>query len=312
MKLMDCEPVSTLKRRYTNFTGGYNAWAKRRLAQFLVTAPIIGEPIILCQLTHMPYDQRADPVLCYNLPLCMGGFAHLPTLWIRVRAHHSCGNSVTMADQPLTQPHRSRPLVVGMTGNIATGKSTVLAYLAGLGARVIDADRLAHRAMEPGGPAYDGVIAQFGPGLVRADGLIDRQKLGQIVFAEPVKLQALEQLVHPAVFALAQQEMRQATAEGAQVIIIEAIKLLESGRLLTLCDEIWVVTAPETAQLARMMHDRGMSEEDARRRMAAQSPQAEKVARADRVIDNGGSSAALRQQLDELWQTVLSLHGPAG
>jgi dephospho-CoA kinase len=158
-----------------------------------------------------------------------------------------------MADQSLTQPRQARPLIVGMTGNIATGKSTVLAYLAGLGAWVIDADRLAHSAMEPGGPAYAGVIAEFGSALVRADGLIDRQRLGQIVFAEPAKLQALEKLVHPAVFALAQQEVRQATAAGAPVIIIEAIKLLESGRLVSLCDEIWVVTAPETAQLARMM-----------------------------------------------------------
>jgi len=199
-----------------------------------------------------------------------------------------------------------------MTGNIATGKSTVLAHFAALGAWVIDADRLAHRVMDPGGPAFDSVIAQFGPSIVRVDGVIDRQALGQIVFADPVKLQALEELVHPAVFVLARQEVRQAAAAGASVIIIEAIKLLESGRLVTLCDEIWVVTAPEAAQLERMIHDRGMSEEDARRRMAAQSSQAEKMARANRVIANQGTPTALRDHLDELWQTVLSSYGLSG
>lgn len=191
-----------------------------------------------------------------------------------------------------------RPLIVGLTGNIATGKSTVLAYLRLKGAHIVDADRLAHAAIMPDGPAYAAVVAAFGPGIVNDDGLIDRRALGRIVFADAGALQRLEAIVHPAVFQLAQAEL---AATAAPVVILEAIKLLESGRLLTLCDEIWVVTATPAVQMERLLTERGMTEAEARQRMAAQSAQAEKVARATRVIDNSGSLAALHVQLDAIW-----------
>lgn len=195
----------------------------------------------------------------------------------------------------------TRPTTIGLTGNIATGKSTVLAWLAGRGAAVIDADQLAHQAIAVGGPAYAAVIEAFGSSIVADDGSIDRKRLGAIVFADPTQLARLEGLIHPAVFELAQSILATVTAP---VVVIEAIKLLESGRLLRLCDEVWVVTADEATQLRRLMQERGMSEAEARSRMAAQSPQAEKIKRATRVIDNSGGLDELHRQLEALWDKL--------
>lgn len=191
-----------------------------------------------------------------------------------------------------------KPLIIGLTGNIATGKSTVLRYFAQRGAQVIDADQLTHRAMAPDGPAYAAVLAAFGANLARADRTIDRAALGRIVFADPAALARLEALIHPAVFQLAQAELATSTAP---LVIIEAIKLLEAKSLSRLCDEIWVVTASPATQLARLHEHRGMSEAEAQARMAAQSSQAEKVKQADRVIDNDGSVVQLEQQLARIW-----------
>lgn len=195
----------------------------------------------------------------------------------------------------------TRPTTIGLTGNIATGKSTVLAWLARRGAAVIDADQLAHQAIAFGGPAYAAVIEAFGPSIVADDGSIDRKRLGAIVFADPTQLVRLERLIHPAVFELAQSILATVTAP---VVVIEAIKLLESGRLLQLCDEVWVVIADEATQLRRLMQERGMSEAEARSRMAAQSPQAEKIKRATRVIDNSGGLDELHRQLETLWDKL--------
>lgn len=198
---------------------------------------------------------------------------------------------------------RTQPYYVGLTGNIATGKSTVLNYLATKGAHVVDADKLAHRAMAPDGPAYDKVVAAFGRGILDKDGEINRPKLGEIVFGDPDALTQLETIVHPATFELLRWDVAQSDAE---IVILEAIKLLESGRMLTLCDEVWVVTSHPDAQLRRMIEQRGMSEEAARQRMAAQSHQAKKVAQADHVILNDGTLEELHAQLDVLWDAMLA------
>ena len=195
------------------------------------------------------------------------------------------------------------PYFVGLTGNIATGKSTVLTYLAAKGAHVVDADKLAHRAMAPDGPAYDKVIAAFGPDIVGDDGAIDRPKLGAIVFDDAAALTQLEEIVHPATFELLRWDM---AVVDADIVVLEAIKLLESGRMLTLCDEVWVVTSHPDVQLRRLVEQRGMDEEAARQRMAAQSHQAHKVAQADHVIVNDGSLEDLYAQLDDLWDGLLN------
>ncbi len=168
---------------------------------------------------------------------------------------------------------------------------------------MLDADKLAHQAMAPGGPAYADVVDAFGAAIVGPSGVIDRKALGTIVFADATQLARLEAIVHPAVFVLAQQAL---DATDAPVVVIEAIKLLESGRLLRLCDEIWVVVADEATQIRRLMESRGMDEPEARRRMAAQSSQAEKVKQAHRVIDNSGSPADLYAQLDAIWNVLMA------
>ncbi len=193
------------------------------------------------------------------------------------------------------------PFIIGLTGNIATGKSTVLAYLAQQGAHVLDADRLAHESMQKGTHTYWAIVDTFGPSILQPNGEINRRALGDIVFSDADALQRLEAIIHPAVFDLARQEL---LGVEAPVIILEAIKLLEAGQLVTMCDEVWVVTSSPETQLRRLREMRQMDEAEARRRMQAQSPQAEKIKRADRVIVNDDDVEALQKQLDEAWQAL--------
>jgi dephospho-CoA kinase len=195
----------------------------------------------------------------------------------------------------------NKSLIIGLTGNIATGKSTILAYLAEKGAHVLDADKVAHKVMEPGGAAYQPIVQEFGRGVVGEDGFINRRVLGQIVFADAHKLGRLEQIVHPAVF---EQAVADIAAAKANIIVIEAVKLLEAGLMVTLCDEVWVVTATPEEQMRRLMDKRGMDEKQALQRMSMQSPQAAKINQADRVIDNNGALEDLIVQLDQIWQEL--------
>ncbi len=194
-----------------------------------------------------------------------------------------------------------RSLVIGLTGNIATGKSTILNYLIEKCATIIDADKLGHRVIEPGGPAYDAVVCAFGKGILREDGTIDRKKLGKIVFSNPLDLGRLEKIVHPKIFELGKQEIAD---NDSPVIILEAIKLLEAGLMSTLCDEIWVVTSSFATQFRRLLEMRKMEETDARRMIDLQPPQAAKVNQADRVIDNDGTLTELHAQLDAIWDDL--------
>lgn len=196
-------------------------------------------------------------------------------------------------------------LIIGLTGNIATGKTTVLDYLARKGAHIIDADKLGHRAMAPDGPAYHAIVAEFGPTILNPDKTVNRRALGAIVFANAAQLGRLEQLVHPAVFALTRQEVSETPSP---VVVLEAVKLLEAGAMVTLCDEIWVVTARPEVQLQRLVEQRGMSEQQAHQRMGMQSPQAAKINQADRVIDNSGSLKELHAQLDIIWESLRVLY----
>jgi dephospho-CoA kinase len=197
-------------------------------------------------------------------------------------------------------------IVIGLTGNIATGKSAVMRMLADLGAHIIDADAVAHQVVAPDGPAYQAVLAAFGADLAGADGSIDRGRLGRIVFADPSALARLEGIIHPAVFDVVEREVRQIAAEAAAgapepVIVIEAIKLLEAGMSATLCHQVWVVTATPERQLRRLTKARGMKEEEARQRMAAQGSQDAKISRADVVIENSSTRAAARAQVKAAW-----------
>lgn len=194
-----------------------------------------------------------------------------------------------------------KSLVIGLTGNIATGKSTILKYLSEKYAAIVDADKLAHRVMEPGGSAYEAVVRVFGRRILNEDGTIDRKKLGQIVFSNPIELGKLEKIVHPKVFELGRQEISQSESP---VVVLEAIKLLEAGLMVTLCDEVWVVTSSFANQLKRLVEFRAMGEERARQIINIQPPQAAKINQADRVIDNNGSLEDLYAQLDAIWSDL--------
>ncbi|MEK6574377.1 MAG: dephospho-CoA kinase, partial [Chloroflexota bacterium] len=158
--------------------------------------------------------------------------------------------------------------VIGLTGNIATGKSVVRKMLEHLGAFGIDADGISHQAMAKGGPAYDKVVQTFGQFIVGEDGQIDRQALGNVVFSNAKALASLEAIIHPTV----RQAVNILASRASQkVIVIEAIKLLE-GDLAGMCDSIWVVNVPEEVQVARLTQKRKMPPEQARARITAQAP----------------------------------------
>ena len=197
-----------------------------------------------------------------------------------------------------------RPYLIGLTGNIACGKSTVLARLAEHGAETIDADRVVHALMEPGEAVWAAVRETFGPGVIAADGRIDRRALGAIVFAERAELARLEGLTHPAVRARIIAQVAEAARRGVAVVVIDAIKLYEGG-LADQCDETWVVTCDPAQQLARLIARNGFSEAEAQQRIAAQPPQADKIARATVVIDNSGTVAETRAQVDGAWGRVV-------
>jgi dephospho-CoA kinase len=192
------------------------------------------------------------------------------------------------------------PILIGLTGNIATGKSLVAQMLSDLGARVIDADKVAHEVMTPGAPAYDAVVEAFGRAVLAPDGTIDRGKLGGIVFRDPKALQRLETAVHPATIAEVTLRILQATEP---VVVVEAIKLIEAG-LQRGYEALWVVTAPRRLQIERLVNARGLTMEEAALRVDAQPPQEEKVAVADLVLVNDGSLEALREKVRAAWSEI--------
>ena len=190
--------------------------------------------------------------------------------------------------------------IIGLTGNIATGKSLVMGMLADLGAATIDADAVAHDVILSGGPTLDAIIAQYGEAIVGEDGEINRAALGKIVFADRAQLRKLEAITHPAIGLRIEQLIR---AAESQVVAIEAIKLLE-GRLGGVVDAVWVVDcAPET-QLRRLVDARGLSEADARQRIAGQNKQADKLRRADVIIRNDGTIEETRAQVERAWHKI--------
>lgn len=193
-----------------------------------------------------------------------------------------------------------RKHIIGITGNIATGKSTVTRMLADLGAEVIDADQLAHQMMGPSSSLAADLERRFGPDVINEDRSINRPALGKIVFSNPEALKDLEALVHPRVVDQMIDAIHQ---PGPDVLVLDAIKLFEAG-IADQCDTIWVVDASEETRIERVMERNGLDRETARQRVDAQPPQAEKVARADVVIDNNGSLESTEQQVLEAWRRM--------
>ncbi len=191
--------------------------------------------------------------------------------------------------------------VIGLTGNIATGKSVVRRMLEHLGAYTIDADALTHRTYAKGAPGYQQVIDKFGKWLVNKDGEIDRSKLGNLVFNDAEAMRELEIIVHPLVRQACEILIKRA---GQTVVVIEAIKLLE-GELRKVCDSIWVSNAPEVIQVERLTRKRGLTRERALERIRMQSAQSAKVAVANIVITNTGSYDDLWKQVTAAWKEIV-------
>lgn len=185
--------------------------------------------------------------------------------------------------------------IIGLTGNIATGKSVVRKMLEHLGAYGIDADALSHRAIARGAPGYQPTLDAFGKWLLTPEGEIDRAKLGRLTFADPEAMTRLEDIIHPLVFQAVEAMTRRATQ---RVVVIEAIKLLETS-LRNACDAVWVVDVPAEMQVARLMQKRSFSREDAEQRLHFQSDQRQKVQAASVVIHNTGS-------FEETWKRVVA------
>jgi len=195
-------------------------------------------------------------------------------------------------------------LVAGLTGNIASGKSTVAEFLRKSGAVVIDADLIAHQVVAPGQPACEEISMLFGEGVLRPDGTIDRERLGRIVFEDPGLRRQLEAIVHPRVNKEIERQMAEVAHNRPDAVVIMDIPLLfETGRTEGLA-EIIVVYTPETIQLERLMRRNGLKPEDAKARMASQMPLDEKVARATMVIDNGGTLAETERQTLDVYREL--------
>lgn len=190
--------------------------------------------------------------------------------------------------------------VIGLTGNIATGKSVVRRMLEHLGAYTIDADTLSHRAIAKGAPGYQLVVDAFGKFILDASGEIDRAKLGRLAFSDPDALKDLEAIIHPLVGQAVDLMIQRASQ---RVIVIEAIKLLE-GKLVSECDTVWTTYAPELVQKARLMQKRGMNEQEAFQRIQAQPPQKVKMAAANVVIQNAGSFEDTWKQVVTAWKVI--------
>jgi dephospho-CoA kinase len=194
-------------------------------------------------------------------------------------------------------------LRVGLTGGIGSGKSTVSELLADHGAVVIDYDVLAREAVEPGSPGLEAIAERFGPGVIAPDGTLDRPALAAIVFADPAALADLNAITHPAIWRLA--AAREAAA-GPDAIVVHDNPLLVEMGAADRCDVVVVVDVPEDVQVARLVSSRGMSESEARARIAAQASRAQRTGAADLVIDNTGPMDELALIVGGTWDELAS------
>lgn len=193
-------------------------------------------------------------------------------------------------------------LKIGLTGGIGSGKSEVSRRLAAKGAVVIDADRIAREVVEPGTVGLARVAAAFGDDVLRTDGSLDREKLGGVVFADPDRLAVLNSIVHPLVGERVSELQSRAPADA---ILVYDVPLLVENRLSPMYDVVVVVDASDEVRIARLAERRGMSESDARARIAAQATRDERLAAAHVVITNEGSLDELSARVDEVWEELL-------
>lgn len=207
---------------------------------------------------------------------------------------------------------RETPMVVGLTGGIASGKTTVSGLLSSRGAYIIDADSIGHQVLLPGGEAYPDVVAAFGTEILDADGAISRPKLGAIVFSDPAKLDALNGISHPGMARRMSGEIRRVRgkppAEQPPLIVLEAAILFDAG-WDALCAQVWAVEAPPESSVERLAASGRLTREEAQARLDAQMSNAGRAQRADRVILNTGTLAALEAEVRRVWESVMGATG---
>jgi len=197
-------------------------------------------------------------------------------------------------------------LLVGLTGGIATGKSTVSALLRQLGCEIIDADLLAREVVEPGRPAWTTIVAEFGQDVVTGDGALDRKKLGALVFANPERRRRLEAITHPAIRERFQARLDELAEHGfTGIVVFDAAVMIESGNYKNM-DRLVVVVTDEPTQMARLRGRDGTDDAEGRRKIASQMPLAEKAKLADYVIDNSGDRHATAEQVRRVFAALMS------
>ena len=194
-------------------------------------------------------------------------------------------------------------LLVALTGNIASGKSTVAKLLVARGATLIDADVLARRAVRVGTRGYDAIVRRWGSGVLAPDGVLDRAALRRRVFGQPEELHELNAIVHPEVARMRDELVAEARARGDRVVVCD-IPLLFEANLADGFDRILLVDAPRPVRLERLVRDRGLRETEAMQMIAQQMPADLKRARADFVIDNDGTRESLEHRVDEVWRAL--------
>jgi len=193
--------------------------------------------------------------------------------------------------------------VIGLTGGISSGKSTVSQFLAELGAVIIDADKIGHEVLKPDSEVWREVVAAFGRQIITANGKINREKLGEIVFSNSEARARLNQIMHPRIYDMVKTRLEEYRRQGAGIVVLEAPLLLEAG-WTSLVDEVWVTTASEATMLKRLRERTGLSEKESLARIRSQLPTEERVKHADAVIDTDCSLGELKVKVKELWQEL--------
>jgi dephospho-CoA kinase len=196
-------------------------------------------------------------------------------------------------------------LVIGLTGGVGSGKSTVTQYLKDLGAVVIDADKVGHETYLPDTPAWKDLVATWGTELLLPNREIDRKKLGAIVFSDPKNLEKLNSIVHPRLRALLEKKIEEHRAQGTKVLVVEAAIMIEAN-WMHLADEVWVIMAPEDVVIKRIMTRNSWSEEQIRARIRSQMTNAERAKHAHVVIDTNCTLDEVRAKVKKLWDERLA------
>ena len=193
--------------------------------------------------------------------------------------------------------------IIGLTGGIGSGKSTAAKILAEFGAKVIDADKVAHEVFNPGTEGLQVVVETFGEGVLNSNGEIDRKKLGKIVFKDPSALSTLNEIIHPRAYELTKSRLDEFRTQGVEVVILEVILLVEAG-WDHLADEIWVIVSTEDTVVKRLQESRALTKEEILARIHAQTANEHRIQHADVIIENDGSYEELKDKLSELWRRI--------